>query len=217
MSGFIEGEDRNQATLFPERLDDYVAEENPVRVIDVFIDDLDISGLGFRAEPAAMCRPAYHPKMMLKLYVYGYLNRVQSSRRLEVEAHRNVELMWLTGRLAPDFKTIADFRKDNGEAIRLVCREFVMLCKKLNLLSNKLVAVDGSKFKAVNSRDKNFNRGEDEAAPCGRGSGHRPLPDAAGCGRSGRAAGGRCADAEGQGGQAQGGAGPPKKVKRPDA
>ena len=158
MSGFIEGEDRNQATLFPERLDDYVAEGNPVRVIDVFIDDLDISGLGFKAEPAATGRPGYHPKMMLKLYVYGYLNREQSSRRLEQAAQRNIELMWLTGRLAPDFKTIADFRKDNGEAIRLVCREFVMLCKKLNLLSDKLVAIDGSKFKAVNSRDKNITR-----------------------------------------------------------
>ncbi len=158
MSGFIEGEDRSQATLFPERLDDYVAENNPVRVIDVFIDDLDISGLGFKTESAATGRPGYHPKTMLKLYVYGYLNRVQSSRRLETEAGRNIELMWLTGRLAPDFKTIADFRKDNGEAIRLVCREFVMLCKKLNLLSNKLVAIDGSKFKAVNSRDKNFTR-----------------------------------------------------------
>jgi len=158
MSGFIEGEDRNQATMFPERLDDYVAEDHPVRVIDVFIDDLDISGLGFKAEPAATGRPGYHPKMMLKLYVYGYLNRVQSSRRLEVEARRNIELMWLTGRLAPDFKTIADFRKDNGEAIRLVCREFVMLCKKLDLLSDTLVAIDGSKFKAVNSRDRNFTR-----------------------------------------------------------
>ncbi len=158
MSGFIEGEDRNQATLFPERLDDYVGEDHPVRVIDVFIDDLDISGLGFKAGPAATGRPGYQPKMMLKLYVYGYLNRVQSSRRLEIEAQRNIELMWLTGRLAPDFKTIADFRKDNGEAIRLVCREFVMLCKKLNLLSDKLVAIDGSKFKAVNSRDKNFTR-----------------------------------------------------------
>jgi len=158
MSGFIKGEDRNQATLFPERLDDYVAEENSVRVIDVFIDDLDVSGLGFKAEPAATGRPGYHPKMMLKLYVYGYLNRVQSSRRLEHEAQRNIELMWLTGHLAPDFKTIADFRKDNGEAIRLVCREFVMLCKKLNLLSDKLVAIDGSKFKAVNSRDRNFTR-----------------------------------------------------------
>ena len=158
MSKFIEGQDRSQGTLFPERLDDYVEEDSAVRVIDVFIDDLDISGLGFKAEPAATGRPGYHPKMMLKLYVYGYLNRVQSSRRLEVEAQRNVELMWLTGRLAPDFKTIADFRKDNPEAIRLVCREFVMLCKKLNLLSEKLVAIDGSKFKAVNNRDKNFTR-----------------------------------------------------------
>ena len=158
MSGFIEGEDRNQATLFPERIDDYVAEDSPVRVVDVFIDDLDISGLGFRTEPNATGRPRYHPKMMLKLYVYGYLNRVQSSRRLEREAQRNVELMWLTGRLAPDFKTIADFRKDNGEAIRLVCREFVMLCRKLGLLNNTLVAIDGSKFKAVNNRDKNFTR-----------------------------------------------------------
>jgi transposase len=142
----------------PERLDDYVGEDHAVRVIDVFIDDLDISGLGFKAEAAATGRPGYHPKMMLKLYVYGYLNRVQSSRRLEVEAQRNIELMWLTGRLAPDFKTIADFRKDNGEAIRLVCREFVMLCKKLDLLSDKLVAIDGSKFKGVNSRDRNFTR-----------------------------------------------------------
>jgi transposase len=158
MSGFIEGEDRTQATLFPERIDDYIAEDSPVRVVDVFIDDLDISGLGFRTEPNATGRPSYHPKMMLKLYVYGYLNRVQSSRRLEREAQRNVELMWLTGRLAPDFKTIADFRKDNGEAIRLVCREFVMLCRKLGLLNNTLVAIDGSKFKAVNNRDKNFTR-----------------------------------------------------------
>jgi len=158
MRGFIEGEDRTQATLFPERIDDYVAEDNPVRVIDVFIDDLDISGLGFKSEPAATGRPGYHPKTMLKLYVYGYLNRIQSSRRLEREAQRNVELMWLLGRLAPDFKTIADFRKDNGEAIRLVCREFVVLCRKLNLLSDTLVAIDGSKFKAVNGRDKNYTR-----------------------------------------------------------
>lgn len=158
MSGFIEGEDRTQATLFPERLDDYVSEDDPVRVVDVFIDDLDTSGLGFKSEPAATGRPGYHPKTMLKLYVYGYLNRVQSSRRLERESRRNIELMWLTGWLAPDFKTIADFRKNNGEAIRLVCREFVMLCKKLKLLSAKLVAIDGSKFKAVNSRDRNFTR-----------------------------------------------------------
>jgi len=158
MSGFIEGENRQQSTLFPERVDDYVGEDSPVRVIDVFIDKLDISGLGFKAEAADTGRPGYHPTTMLKIYVYGYLNQVHSSRRLEREAQRNVELMWLTGRLAPDFKTIADFRKDNGEAIRLVCREFVMLCKKLNLLSDALVAIDGSKFKAVNNRDKNFTR-----------------------------------------------------------
>jgi len=158
MSGYIQGDDRNQATLFPESLDDYVGEHDPVRVIDVFVADLDISGLGFRAEPNDTGRPAYDPRTLLKLYIYGYLNRVHSSRRLEREAQRNIELMWLTGRLAPDFKTIADFRKDNGEAIRLVCREFVMLCKKLNLLSDALVAIDGSKFKAVNNRDKNFTR-----------------------------------------------------------
>ncbi len=158
MSGFIEGEDRNQATLFPERLDDYVVADSPVRVIDVFIDDLDISGLGFKTEANDTGRPAYHPSTMLKTYVYGYLNRVQSSRRLEREAQRNVELMWLSGRLAPDFKTIADFRRDNGAAIRLVCREFVMLCKKLNLFADAFVAIDGSKFKAVNNRDRNFTR-----------------------------------------------------------
>jgi len=158
MSGFIEGENRQQSTLFPERVDDYIDEDSPVRVIDYFIDKLDISGLGFKAEPAITGRPGYHPRTMLKIYVYGYLNQVHSSRRLEREAQRNVELMWLTGRLAPDFKTIADFRKDNGEAIRLVCREFVMLCRKLNLLTDTLVAIDGSKFKAVNNRDKNFTK-----------------------------------------------------------
>ena len=158
MSGFIEGENRQQSTLFPERLDDYVAEDSSVRVIDVFIDDLDISGLGFKTEAESTGRPAYHPSTLLKIYVYGYLNRVHSSRRLEREAQRNVELMWLVGRLAPDFKTIANFRKDNGEAIRLVCREFVMLCRKLNLFSEAFVAIDGSKFKAVNNRDKNFTR-----------------------------------------------------------
>ena len=157
MSGFIEGENRFQSTLFPERVDDYVDEDSVVRVIDVFIDRLDISGLGFKAEAAETGRPGYHPRTMLKIYVYGYLNRVHSSRRLEREAGRNVELMWLSGRLAPDFKTIANFRKDNGEAIRLVCREFVMLCRKLNLLGDTL-AIDGSKFKAVNNRDKNFTR-----------------------------------------------------------
>jgi transposase len=158
LSGFIEGENRHQATLFPERLDDYIAEDSAVRVIDVFIDDLDLSGLGFKTEAAETGRPAYHPRTMLKIYVYGYMNRVQSSRRLEREAQRNVELMWLTGRLAPDFKTIADFRKNNGEAIRLVCREFVMLCRKLDLFSDAFVAIDGSKFKAVNNRDRNLTK-----------------------------------------------------------
>ena len=157
MSGFIEGENRFQSTLFPESVDDYVEEDSVVRVIDVFIDRLDISGLGFKAEAAETGRPGYHPRTMLKIYVYGYLNRIHSSRRLEREAKRNVELMWLSARLAPDFKTIADFRKDNGEAIRLVCREFVMLCRKLNLIGDTL-AIDGSKFKAVNNRDKNFTR-----------------------------------------------------------
>ena len=158
MSGFIEGENREQSTLFPDRFDDYVGEYNAVRFIDFFIDGLDISGLGFKTQAKDTGRPGYHPRTMLKIYVYGYLNQVHSSRRLEREAQRNVELMWLTGRLAPDFKTIADFRKDNGEAIRLVCREFVMLCRKVNLLTDTLIAIDGSKFKAVNNRDRNFTR-----------------------------------------------------------
>ena len=150
MSGFIEGESRSQATLFPERIDDYIAEENAVRVVDVFVDELDLSGLGFKTLPEATGRPAYHPAMMLNLYIYGYLSRIQSSRRLEREARRNVELMWLLGTV--DFKTIADFRKNNGQAIRLVCREFVMLCRKLNLFSDAFVAIYGSKFRAVNNR-----------------------------------------------------------------
>lgn len=158
MSGFIVGADRNQSTLFPERLDDYVAEEGAVRVIDVFVDELDLSGLGFKTEPSDTGRPGYDPTMMLKLFIYGYLNRVNTGRRLEQEAQRNVELMWLAGRLAPDFKTIADFRKDNGEAIRLVCREFVMLCRKFNLFKDAFVAIDGSKFKALNNRDRNFTK-----------------------------------------------------------
>jgi len=157
MKRFVEGEDRNQATLLPEYLDDFVVEDNPVRVIDVFVDELDLTGLGFEGmAPADTGRPAYHPAVLLKIYVYGYLNRLQSSRRLERETQRNVELMWLTGRLAPDFKTIADFRRDNGQAIRSVCREFIMLCRRLDLFSEAIVAIDGSKFKAVNNRDKNF-------------------------------------------------------------
>src|SRR5450755_5012237 len=157
MNRFIEGEDRSQSTLFPEHLDDYIAEDNPVRVIDVFVDELDLQELGFEGvQPEVTGRPAYHPGSLLKIYVYGYLNRLQSSRRLERETQRNVELIWLTGRLMPDFKTIADFRKDNGKAIRSVCREFIVLCRDLKLVSEAIVAIDGSKFKAVNNRDKNF-------------------------------------------------------------
>ena len=158
MIGFIEGEARTQATLLPERLDDYITKDNPVRVIDVFIAGINLSRMGFRTSPAATGRPAYHPATMLKLYVYGYLNRIQSSRRLEREAGRNVELMWLLGRLAPDFKTIADFRKANTKAIRLVCREFVQVCRKLDLFTDAFIAIDGSKFKAVNNRDKNYTQ-----------------------------------------------------------
>src|ERR1700751_3050024 len=157
MKRFVEGEDRRQGALLPHCLDDYVRENNPVRVIEVFIDELDLATLGFDGVvPETTGRPAYHPTTLLKIYLYGYLNRVQSSRRLEREAQRNIEVMWLTGRLAPDFKTIADFRKDNGPAIRASCRQFVMLCHQLDLFSEAVVAIDGSKFKAVNNRDKNF-------------------------------------------------------------
>ena len=157
MGRYIDGQDRTQSVLFPERLDDWIDEGNPVRAVDVFVDALDLAHLGFeRALPADTGRPAYHPATLLKIYIYGYLNRVQSSRRLEREAQRNVELVWLTGRLMPDFKTIADFRKDNGEAIRTACREFVLLCRGLGLFEEATVAIDGSKFKAVNNRDKNF-------------------------------------------------------------
>src|SRR5215218_8970207 len=157
MKRFVEGEDRRQTTLLPDCIEDYVSEENPVRVIGAFVAALDLAELGFEGVvPERTGRPAYHPSTLLKLYVYGYLNRVQSSRRLEREAGRNLELMWLTGRLAPDFKTIADFRKDNGPAIRATCRRFVLLCRELGLLSEASVAVDGSKFKAVNARERNY-------------------------------------------------------------
>ena len=157
MAGFVIGTDREQVTLFPARLEDYVSEDNPVRAVDVFVDNLDLDKLGFaRVQPLDLGRPGYDPRTMLKLYIYGYLNRVPSSRRLERECQRNIEVIWLTGQLAPDFKTIADFRKDNGKAIREVCRAFVALCRKLNLLNEASVAIDGSKFKAVNARDKNF-------------------------------------------------------------
>lgn len=157
MSRFIEGDHREQSTLFPERIEDYICEENPVRVVDAFVDELNLFELGFAsAKPKATGRPAYHPSTMLKLYIYGYLNKVQSSRKLERETNRNLELMWLLNRLAPDFKTIADFRKDNGSAIKSVCRQFMMICKQLNLFAESLIAIDGSRFKAVNNRDRNF-------------------------------------------------------------
>jgi transposase len=159
MKRFIEGVDRSQTTLFPDRLEDWVGEDNPVRVVDVFVDELELGSLGFdRVVPLWTGRPSYHPSSLLKLYIYGYLNRVQSSRRLEREAGRNVEVMWLLGRLAPDHKTIADFRKDNGKAIRKVCAEFVALCRMLDLFAEARVAIDGSKFKAVNNRGRNVTR-----------------------------------------------------------
>jgi transposase len=157
MKRFIEGEDRRQATLLPDSLEDYVTDDNPVRVINVFIDELDLEALGFAGVvPEVTGRPSYHPATLLKIYLYGYLNRIQSSRRLERETSRNIELMWLTGRLMPDFKTIADFRRDNGPAIRAACTQFVVLCRRFNLFTRAVVAIDGSKFKAVNNRDKNF-------------------------------------------------------------
>jgi transposase len=157
MGRFVEGDDRRQSLLLPASLDDYVTEDNPVRVLEAFIDELDLGCLGFEGvQPASTGRPAYHPSTLLKIYLYGYLNRLQSSRRLEREAQRNIELIWLTGRLAPDFKTIANFRRDNGPAIRAVCGQFVELCRRLNLFTKAVIAIDGSKFKAVNNRDKNF-------------------------------------------------------------
>jgi len=163
MGRFVEGQDRGQITLFPDCVEDWIGEDNPVRVIDAFVEELDLADLGFGGvDPEATGRPGYHPSVLLKLYIYGYLNRVQSSRRLEREAGRNVEVMWLTGRLVPDHKTIADFRKDNGPAIRKVCAQFVALCREIGLLTQASVAIDGSKFKAVNNRDKNFTRAKME-------------------------------------------------------
>src|ERR1700739_2630732 len=163
MRRFVEGTDRGQSTLFPECLGDWIGEDNPVRVIDVFVDELDIAELGFDGvEPEVTGRPSYHPSVLLKLYIYGYLNRIQSSRRLEREAGRNVEVMWLTGRLAPDHKTIADFRKDEGAGIPKGWAQFVALCREIGLLTQASVAIDGGKFKAVNNRDKNFTRAKME-------------------------------------------------------
>jgi transposase len=161
MPRFIEGQDRHQVTLLPESLDDFIAVDNVARVVDAFVDELDLEDLGFEGvNPADTGRPSYHPAVLLKIYVYGYLNRIQSSRRLERECQRNIELMWLTGRLAPDFKTIADFRRHSGKGIRNACRQFVTLCRELKLFSEATVAIDGSKFKAVNSRERNFTEGK---------------------------------------------------------
>src|SRR5579864_881154 len=163
MRRFVEGTGRGQSTLFPECLEDWIGEDNPVRVIDVFVEELDLAELGFDGvAPEATGRPSYHPSVLLKLYIYGYLSRVQSSRRLEREAGHNIEVMWLSGRLVPDHKTIADFRKDNGPAIRQVCARFVALCRAMGLLTQPSVAIDGSKFKAVNNRDRNFTRAKME-------------------------------------------------------
>src|SRR5262249_54333376 len=163
MKRFVAGADREQSTLLPECLDDFIDESNPVRVIDAFVDALDLADLGFGGvEPAATGRPADHPSTLLKLYIYSYLNRDQSSRPLERGAGRNLELLWLLGWLVPDHKTIADFRKDNGAAIRKVCARFIELCREMGLLTKASVAIDGSKFKAVNNRDKNFTRAKVE-------------------------------------------------------
>jgi transposase len=163
MKRYIQGGDRTQSILLPEQLDDYVTEDNPVRAIDAFVDSLDLGTLGFDGvKPAQTGRPSYHPSVLLKIYIYGYLNRIHSTRRLEREAQRNIELMWLVNRLAPDFKTIADFRRDNGAGIRNVCKQFVVLCRELGLFAKAVVAIDGCKFKAVNAHDRNFTRGKVE-------------------------------------------------------
>ena len=200
MKRFVAGEDRRQGVLLPEYLDDFVAEENQVRVIEAFVDELDLTALGFDGiTPAATGRPSYHPSVLLKIYIYGYINQIASSRRLEREARRNVELMWLTGRLAPDFKTIADFRKDNGPAIRATCRRFVEMCRRLNLFAHAVAAIDGSKFKAVNARQELHARQAAEANGAGGGE-HRTLFVGAGNGGPARrrVGGSQVGAAEGQ-------------------
>src|ERR671916_26521 len=155
----ISGHDRSQTLLFPEALDDYVDPDNPVRFIDAFVDGLDLADARFvGVEPKATGRPGYAPADLLKLYIYGYLNRVRSSRRLEAETRRNIEVIWLLRHLKPDFKTIADFRRDNREAFRPIFRQFVLLCRQLDLFGRELLAVDGTRIKAVNNKDRNFTR-----------------------------------------------------------
>lgn len=169
MKRFIEGRDRSQVTLLPECLDDYIAEDNPIRVIDAFVEELDLGAMGFEgATPASTGRPSYAPAVLLEIYIYGYLNRIQSSRRLERECQRNVELMWLTGRLVPDFKTIADFRRDSGKGIRNACRQFIMICRQLKLLAHASVAVDGSKFKAPSTTATAISRRTSSSSACGK-------------------------------------------------
>lgn len=156
---FIQGTTREQALLFPELLEDYITQDNPVRFLDAFVDSLDLNALGFlHATLKPTGRPPYQPGDLLRLYLYGYLHRLRSSRRLEQETQRNVELMWLLRKLSPDFKTIADFRKDNRQALQQVCRQFTLLCKKLELFGGELVAIDGSKFRAVNSKRRNYSQ-----------------------------------------------------------
>jgi transposase len=181
MKRFVSGADRGQTTLLPECLDDFIDESNPVRLIDAFVEALDLADLGFAGvAPAATGRPAYHPATLLKLYIYGYLNRVQSSRQLEREAGRNLEVMWLLGRLLPDHKTIADFRKDNGPGIRKVCARFVALCREMGLLTKGSVAIDGSKFEAVNNRDRYFTRAKVERRMGARGTNPESEKNASG-------------------------------------
>jgi transposase len=163
MRRFVEGDDREQSSFLPASIEDYVDDENPVRVIEAFVQALELDELGFATIPAVTGRPSYHPATMLRIYVYGYVNAIQSSRRLERECRRNLELMWLTERLAPDFKTIADFRRDNGDAIRGACARFIVVCRQLGLFTRALAVIDGSKFKGVNSRDRNFTRGKVKA------------------------------------------------------
>jgi len=159
MSEHVTGLNRDQTLIFPETLEGYVDKENPVRFIDAFIDSLNLEKLGFtHSTPTDLGRPSYDPSDLLKLYIYGYLNQARTSRKLEHECHRNIEVIWLMKKLAPDFKTIADFRKDNVDCIKGVFREFVKLCMGLDLFGSKLVAIDGVKFKAVNSIDRNFNQ-----------------------------------------------------------
>ena len=174
---YIRGVTRNQAVLFPETVEDYITEDNAVRFIDAFVESLELVELGFmRATPAETGRPAYDPADLLRLYLYGYLNRVRSSRMLERETKVNVEVMWLLGKLTPDFKTIADFRRDNLKAIKGVCREFTLLCRKLELFGGELVAIDGSKFKAVNNRRRNFSEARRNHQPKPAASSkHHPL------------------------------------------